>query len=77
MRERHPPFRREEAVCSEAYATAKQVRRRYGGISDMTLWRWCRDERLAFPKPITIHGRRFWRYSELGEWELKRLARGR
>ena len=26
----------------EVYLTAAQVRRRYGTISDMTLWRWCR-----------------------------------
>ena len=30
------------------YLKATQVRERYGGISDMTLWRWLRDKEWAF-----------------------------
>jgi len=29
-----------------------------GGISQMTLWRWTRDE--VIPAPIVIRGRKFW-----------------
>lgn len=39
--------------------SAKQLRQRYGNISDMTLWRWLRDPGLGFPQPIYINGRRF------------------
>lgn len=44
------------------------VCRRYG-VSDMTLTRWDRDERLSFPKPIIIRGRKYRRLSELLEFE--------
>ena len=50
-------FLPEAAVC-----------RRYG-VSDMTLIRWDRDERLGFPKPILIRGRKYRRLSELLEFE--------
>ena len=32
------------------YLNAAQVRTRYGGVSDMALWRWLHDEDLKFPK---------------------------
>jgi predicted DNA-binding transcriptional regulator AlpA len=35
-------------------------------ISDMGLWRWIK--RGAFPKPVYINGRRFWRADELEAW---------
>jgi hypothetical protein len=44
------------------------VCRRYG-VSDMTLTRWDRDERLSFPKPILIRGRKYRRLAELIEFE--------
>jgi len=42
------------------YLNAAQVRTRYGGMSDMALWRWLQDETLGFPKPLVINNRRFW-----------------
>ena len=42
------------------FLTAKQVRHRYGNVSDMTLWRWIRDPKLDFPKPFYIGKHRFW-----------------
>ena len=33
------------------YLPAAQVRARYG-VSDMSLWRWLKNEDLAFPHPI-------------------------
>lgn len=44
------------------------VRSMFGGISDMTLWRWLRDADLEFPRPIYVQRRRFWREAELIEW---------
>jgi predicted DNA-binding transcriptional regulator AlpA len=60
---------------NEVMLTAKQVRTRYGGVSDMALWRWLRDERLAFPQPIVINSRRYWRLSDLAQWELTQAGR--
>jgi predicted DNA-binding transcriptional regulator AlpA len=54
------------------YLSAKRVRERYDDISDMTLWRWLRDLRLNFPKPIKIRNRRYWRLDDLVEWERRR-----
>jgi len=51
------------------YLTAAQVRQRYGGVSDMALWRWLRDEKLGFPRPLRIQSRRFWRLTDLVAWE--------
>jgi hypothetical protein len=54
------------------YANAARVRARYSDITDMTLWRWLRDEDLGFPKPYVINGRRFWKVSELDEFDRGR-----
>jgi predicted DNA-binding transcriptional regulator AlpA len=35
-----------------------QVCRRYN-VTPMTIWRWDRDPRLGFPKPIYIRGRKY------------------
>ena len=51
------------------YLTSAQVRKRYGGVSDMALWRWLHDVSLGFPKPLRIQGRRFWRLTDLVAWE--------
>jgi hypothetical protein len=55
----------------ERLLTAAQVKRRYGGVSDLWLWRRLRDE-SGFPKPIFICRRRFWRLSALIAWERSR-----
>lgn len=44
----------------KALLSARKVRERYSDISDMTLWRWQHDEKLGFPPPIYINGRRYW-----------------
>jgi predicted DNA-binding transcriptional regulator AlpA len=53
---------------SNRYLTAGQVRDRFGGISDMTLWRWLNDERMAFPKPLVVRRRRLFREDEIARW---------
>jgi hypothetical protein len=59
------------------YLTAAQVRQRFGGISDMALWRWLHDEDLKFPQPLYIQRRRFWRASDLTAWEAPNSSRTR
>lgn len=50
------------------FLTARQVRDRFGGISEMTLWRWLNGE-TAFPKPLTINRRRFWKITDVEAFE--------
>jgi predicted DNA-binding transcriptional regulator AlpA len=56
------------------YLNAAQVRSRYGGMSDMALWRWLQDDDLGFPKPFRINRRRFWKASDLTAWERTRRS---
>jgi predicted DNA-binding transcriptional regulator AlpA len=53
---------------SVVYRNSAHLRARYG-VSDMTLWRWQRDEDLGFPQPRWISGRRFWRDDDLARWD--------
>jgi predicted DNA-binding transcriptional regulator AlpA len=53
------------------FLTAKQVRARFGGISDMSLWRWLQDEQLGFPRPLIINRRRFFRLDQIEAFELR------
>ena len=48
-----------------------EVDARYG-ISPMTRWRWQRNPKLNFPKPIVINGRKYWRELALEEFERAR-----
>jgi hypothetical protein len=36
-----------------------------GGVSDMTWWRWERDERLDFPEAHYLRGRKFRRAGDV------------
>jgi len=49
--------------------TGPQVRKLFGDISDMTLWRWLHDDKLGFPKPMYINGRRYWDEEEIEAWQ--------
>lgn len=53
------------------FVTARAVRERLS-VSDMTIWRWLKDERLNFPHPVYINKRRYWRASDLQAWEAER-----
>jgi hypothetical protein len=35
----------------------------------MSLWRWLRDPKLGFPRPMRINGRRFWKLAALEAWD--------
>jgi predicted DNA-binding transcriptional regulator AlpA len=56
------------------YLTSKQVCLRFGGISDMSLWRWLQNPELGFPPPMRIATRRYWRLADLEAWEQSRAA---
>jgi hypothetical protein len=57
---------------TDIFLDARAVRRRYGGRSDMALWRWIRDPDLGFPSPIYIQKIRYWRLADLIAWEASR-----
>jgi predicted DNA-binding transcriptional regulator AlpA len=40
--------------------TSREVRRMFGGVSEMTLWRWMRSESVQFPQPISISNKNYW-----------------
>jgi predicted DNA-binding transcriptional regulator AlpA len=61
--------------ATQTYLPAAQVRARYG-VSDMSLWRWIRDEALGFPHPLRINGRRFWKLTDLEAWEASCANQG-
>jgi predicted DNA-binding transcriptional regulator AlpA len=61
------------SLAQDVFLVSRQVRARYG-VSDMSLWRWLRDEGLGFPHPIRIDERRFWRLSELEAWDRSRAG---
>lgn len=46
-----------------------QLRRLFGDISDMTIWRWRQSGLL--PQPIVINRRNFYRASEIAEMQEK------
>lgn len=52
----------------QIFLTAAQVRKRYGGRSDMWLWRMARDE-IGWPRPLLIRGNRYWRLTDLLDYE--------
>jgi predicted DNA-binding transcriptional regulator AlpA len=55
------------------YLTSKQVEARFQR-SAMTLHRWIKDEKLNFPRPMYIRGRRFWSAEALEAWERSHAA---
>lgn len=60
-------------MSNTTYITGPQVMARYS-ISEMTLYRWVNDPKMAFPQPIKINRRRFFLEAELTAWERSRAA---
>ena len=57
------------------YVRVADVRRRYGGASDMWITRKTRD--FGFPAAVHLGGRdRFWRLDELEAWDREMIERG-
>jgi predicted DNA-binding transcriptional regulator AlpA len=58
----------------ETYITAPQLRQRFGGRSDVWLWRLLNDERANFPKPVVVRRCRYFPLSEIEAWEASNRA---
>ncbi len=57
--------------ADEIFLPARKTWERYG-VSDMTLYRWLRDERMNFPKPVYLGRFRYWKLKDLESWEMSR-----
>jgi len=55
----------------DAFLPARKVWERYG-VTDMTLYRWLRDERIEFPQPVYIGRFRYWKIADLEAFEASR-----
>lgn len=68
-------------IGDEALIPTAALRAQYlGRCSEMHLWRLLNDDRykpLAFPTPIKINGRNYWRLGEIREWIRAQEAKSR
>ena len=73
-----PPLKHRIVSSGDAtYLTVAQVKARYGGVSDMWVWRKLHDR--DFPQPIRFGGpnsMRHWRVGDLEQWEAEHAKRG-
>jgi predicted DNA-binding transcriptional regulator AlpA len=53
----------------ETYITAPQLRARFGGRSDVWLWRLLNDNQANFPRPVMVRNVRYFRLDEIEAWE--------
>ncbi len=59
---------------NQEFLPARKVWERYG-ITQMSLWRWLRDDAMKFPRPIYLGRFRYWRIAELEAWEAEQAAK--
>jgi predicted DNA-binding transcriptional regulator AlpA len=59
------------ADTSECYLKTKQVRQRYGSVSETWIERRMKDS--GFPAPVYFGHLRFWRESDLLAWERAQI----
>jgi predicted DNA-binding transcriptional regulator AlpA len=64
-------------LSDECLIATKQVRELLGDCSEMHIWRLLNKEKyqpLAFPKPIKINDRNYWRLGAVRQWIRDREA---
>lgn len=53
-----------------------QLRKHFGGVTDMSIWRWLRLPNDPLPQPAAIiSGRRYWRLGDIETWLARRAPR--
>ena len=67
--------RSQPVLDDDALLTSRQTRARCGGVSTMCIWRWMRDERVQFPRPVKINGRNYWRLGDLRRWQAEQTTK--
>ena len=50
-----------------------QVRREFGDVTPMTVWRWDHDPMIRFPRPVMIRKRKYRSRKELEEFKQRLL----
>jgi predicted DNA-binding transcriptional regulator AlpA len=76
MPQQQPVFERlqratRSQLSDECLITGKQLREHLGCCSEMHIWRLLNKEKnqaLAFPKPVKINDRNYWRLGAVREW---------
>jgi hypothetical protein len=53
---------------NDTFLTSRQLRQRYGNVSQQWLWRR-EKENSGFPRALRIQNRKYWRLSELIAYE--------
>ena len=64
-------------LSDECLIASKPVRQICGNCSEMHIWRLLNEEKyqaLAFPKPIKINDRNYWRLGAIRQWIREREA---
>jgi predicted DNA-binding transcriptional regulator AlpA len=64
-------------LSDESLITGKQLRELFGDCSEMHIWRMLNEKKykpLAFPKPIKINDRNYWRLGAVRQWICDREA---
>ena len=56
-----------------ALISRPKVRKRWGNVSETSLWRWERDPAMNFPIPILIGHRKFYRLCDIEAFERSRV----
>ena len=56
------------SLDDDALLNSAQVKARCGNVTNMCIWRWMRDDRVQFPKPIQINKRNYWRLGDVRAW---------
>jgi predicted DNA-binding transcriptional regulator AlpA len=61
---------------TQRYVSRRELRRLFP-VSDMTIFRWTRDSRVAFPRPVKLgpSGRNFWWLPAILKWDSDRQRR--
>jgi len=56
--------------------TDTAVRKEFGAITHVTMWRWTNDPALDFPKPVKIRSRNYRSRREVEAFKERMLHRG-
>lgn len=67
-------------AAKESLITTKNLRGVLGNCSEMHIWRLVNKpelQSLAFPKPIQINGRNYWRVAAIRQWIDDQEAKSR
>lgn len=80
MAQSHPEPQSSQQIArspldEESLLGSRRLREFLGGCSEMHIWRLLNDDKnqaLAFPKPMKINGRNYWRLGALRQWVRER-----